>query len=188
MDEGLRFMHEIGGELRREIFETEMSIFALIDEILSSGLVDHGRLNARWMEERAELMQNTREHRRVRIHENPDKYAITELPDIDCEARMHLCKGRCCTFTFPLSNQDLDERIVKYNYRRPYLIRQGPGPDGQKYCVHNHPETHGCTVYDHRPAVCRTYSCKNDTRVWKDFEARIPNDEDWPPKPDDFGG
>ncbi len=84
---------------------------------------------------------------------------------------MHLCKARCCTFGFPLSFQDLDERIVKWNYEHPYKNRQRP-EDG--YCVHNSCDDKGCEIYDHRPSVCRTYDCREDTRIWIDFEGRVP--------------
>ncbi len=71
---------------------------------------------------------------------------------------------------FPLSYQDLDEGKVEWDYALPYLIRQG----ADRYCVHSHPETRGCTVYEQRPAACRTYDCRNDKRIWLDFEGRIP--------------
>ena len=33
-------------------------------------------------------------------------------------------------------------------------------------------------VYTDRPGVCRRYSCANDTRIWKDFDNMVLN-EDW---------
>ena len=71
--------------------------------------------------------------------------------------------------TFPLSPQDLDERSVEWDYSAPYAIRKGT--DG--YCVHSCPTTRRCLVYEHRPAICRTYSCREDERIWDDFERRI---------------
>jgi len=179
LDDALRFLNLMSAASRRDIFETAVSVFALVDELIQSGLVDHAKLNERWraiqQRELAKLVKDAR----VQIDEQADKYALTELPDIDCDARMHLCKGRCCTLVFPLSNQDLDERVVKWTYDQPYRIRQERTASGDKYCVHNDPTTHGCTVYHHRPPVCRTYSCREDARIWKDFEARIP--ADWTP-------
>ena len=32
-----------------------------------------------------------------------------------------------------------------------------------------------CTIYERRPGLCRTYDCRGDTRIWLDFERRIPN-------------
>jgi hypothetical protein len=32
-------------------------------------------------------------------------------------------------------------------------------------------------VYEHRPAICRTYDCRKDPRIWIDFEKRIPAPE-----------
>ena len=71
---------------------------------------------------------------------------------------------------FALSRQDLKERVVQWDHSNPYMIRHGA--DG--YCVHNDKQTRFCTVYDHRPAVCRGYSCRNDKRIWKDFDKMIP--------------
>ncbi len=98
-----------------------------------------------------------------------DKYkTVGESPP--CEELMPICQARCCRFVFPLSTQDLDEGIIRWDYGNPYTIRQR-GSDG--YCVHNHPETHGCTVHGARPRVCRSYTCKDDKRIWADFDKRI---------------
>ena len=98
-----------------------------------------------------------------------DKYEIAS-PDIPCAELLPICKARCCTYVFALSSADLDEGVIRWDYGRPYMIRQRAS-DG--YCVHNTPGTHGCTVHAQRPAVCRRYDCRNDKRVWLDFEKRI---------------
>lgn len=89
---------------------------------------------------------------------------------VDCENRIHLCHGACCTFDILLSQQDLDEGVVQWDLEDPYVIRHGD--DG--YCVHQDRQSRMCTVYEHRPAVCRAYSCKTDKRVWADFDAYVP--------------
>ena len=105
----------------------------------------------------------------VDIADIPDKYALEE-PDIDCAALLPLCKARCCTMAFPLSRQDLDERVVRWDYGQPYTIARNT----TGYCVHN--SAGKCEVYDKRPGVCRSYDCRQDKRIWKDFEKRIPAD------------
>ena len=40
--------------------------------------------------------------------------------------------------------------------------------------VHNDPTGHGCTAYTQRPSVCRRYDCRDDARIWEDYEQRIP--------------
>ena len=92
-------------------------------------------------------------------------------PDIPCAELMPLCKARCCTLSFALSTEDLDEGVIRWDYGQPYLIRQRAS-DG--YCVHNHPDSHACTVHHQRPRVCRVYDCRKDARVWQDYEQRIP--------------
>jgi Fe-S-cluster containining protein len=88
-----------------------------------------------------------------------------------CAELMPLCKARCCTLSFALSTEDLDEGVIRWDYGQPYLIRQRAS-DG--YCVHNHPGTQGCTVHEYRPRVCRAYDCRKDERIWLDYEQRIP--------------
>jgi hypothetical protein len=107
---------------------------------------------------------------RVAIDVVADKYAEPGV-DIPCAELIHLCHARCCQFGFSLSTQDLDEGVIRWDYGQPYLIRQRAS-DG--YCVHNDPTSHGCTVHPYRPRVCRVYDCREDLRIWIDFEKRIP--------------
>jgi hypothetical protein len=107
---------------------------------------------------------------RVSLDQGADKYEVTPV-DIPCEELIPLCGARCCTYTFSLSTTDLDERVIRWDYGQPYLIAQRAS-DG--FCVHNHPTTRGCTAHAHRPRVCRTYDCRDDKRVWIDYEKRIP--------------
>jgi Fe-S-cluster containining protein len=95
----------------------------------------------------------------------------TESPPVPCAELIPLCHARCCTLSFALSTEDLDEGVIRWDYGQPYLIRQR-GSDG--YCVHNDPDSRGCTVHAHRPRVCRSYDCRKDARVWIDYEQRIP--------------
>lgn len=112
------------------------------------------------------------------LHPYVDKYKIEELvPPINCREYLHICRAICCTFDFRLSEQDLDEGFVKWDFKKPYIIRSGPWSIGvHKYCYHNGARSHEChcNVYDHRPASCRWFDCRNDKRIWKDFEKKIP--------------
>ena len=103
-----------------------------------------------------------------------NKYDVTG-PDIPCAELLHLCQARCCRMGFPLSTADLDEGVIRWDYGQPYMIRQR-ATDG--FCVHNDPTTHGCTVHAQRPLVCRKYDCREDVRVWIDYEKRIPAPND----------
>lgn len=107
---------------------------------------------------------------RVAIDTGGDKYAA-EAIDIPCAELIPLCEGRCCSFSFALSTQDLDEGVIRFDYGKPYEIRQRSS-DG--YCVHNDPTTRTCEAFAQRPRTCRTYDCRNDKRVWIDYDKRIP--------------
>ena len=98
------------------------------------------------------------------------KYAAASAAP-PCAELMPLCQARCCTLSFALSTEDLDEGVIRWDYGQPYLIRQRAS---DRYCVHNHPDSHGCTVHEFRPRVCRVYDCRNDDRIWLDYDQRIP--------------
>ena len=174
LEAGLRFLHFMGMQTKLDFVDLVSTLFALLEE-----LVESGQLNLESFEERRLRFQEKEETRlkerpHVQVTDPVDKYKLDNLPQIDCESRLHLCKARCCKLAFPLSFQDLDERVVQWDYSKPYMIRQKP--DG--YCVHNDSTSKHCCVYEHRPATCRAYDCRNDKRIWLDFEGRIPAPED----------
>jgi hypothetical protein len=112
--------------------------------------------------------------RRPSVHLNvvdSDKYT-TPNSEVDCDARIHLCHARCCSFAVALSRQDLDQGELEWQIESPYLLARA----ADRYCAYLRTEEEGggCTKYEHRPAVCRKYDCRNDRRVWIDFEQRIP--------------
>jgi hypothetical protein len=111
---------------------------------------------------------------RVWLEEDLEDKQTVEGPDIPCGELLPLCGARCCKMEFPLSTRDLDEGVIRWDYGRPYMIRQRAS---DRFCVHNDPATHACTVHAQRPIVCRKYDCRNDERVWLDYEKRIPAPE-----------
>lgn len=115
-------------------------------------------------------VDDARMRTRVSIDLGGSKYEAPTA-SVPCAELMPICHARCCTLSFALSTEDLDEGVVRWDYGQPYLIRQRAS-DG--YCVHNAPQSHGCTVHEVRPRVCRSYDCRTDKRIWADFDQRIP--------------
>lgn len=129
------------------------------------------------------LARDTFVNQRVALDTGESKYEA-EGATPPCAELMPLCKARCCTLSFALSTEDLDEGVIRWDYGQPYLIRQRAS---DRYCVHNDPATQGCTVHAYRPRVCRVYDCRKDERIWIDYEQRIPappdtHEMDEPPK------
>jgi Fe-S-cluster containining protein len=169
IESALRFLHLVDMETKARVAELSATVHAMLETLVGAG---HLPLEAY---EKRKHLTVLRENERaqgeagVMVANIPDKYALADLPQIDCAARLPLCRARCCTFSFPLSVQDLDERVVRWNYAAPYRIAQRP--DG--CCVHLG-EGGECGVYANRPGVCRSYDCRRDPRIWVDFERRIP--------------
>jgi len=106
---------------------------------------------------------------KIRLSMVDDKYTV-ESPPIDCAARLHLCGARCCSFDVMLSKQDLVERKLPFVIDEPYML---PRDRVTKKCACMD-AAGACTAYEYRPATCRSYDCREDARVWIDYEARIP--------------
>jgi Fe-S-cluster containining protein len=171
VERGIRFNHLMQVQSRERLSDIAAMVYAVAESLIAQGVLNIEEYDKRRQAALKRESERSRSGEYLPVLANvPDKYALKDLPQIDCDARMHLCKARCCTLTFPLSEQDLEERVVRWDYGRPYQI--GRREDG--YCVHNHAETHGCTVYQNRPGICRTYDCRNDKRIWVDFEKRVP--------------
>lgn len=106
-------------------------------------------------------------NRRVRLSVVPDKHAVPSPPDLDCLALAPLCKMRCCReLDIELSEQDLTDGI-RWQLEAPYLLARNP-----QGCVYLSEE--GCGCYAIRPGTCRSYDCRGDSRIWLDFENKLP--------------
>jgi len=108
------------------------------------------------------------------------KYEFKGGAEIDCGSRLHLCHAACCRLPFALSQQDVQEGIVRWDLGQPYINAR----DTDGSCIHLQRGSCQCGVYEHRPIPCRGYDCRKDERIWLDFEQRIVNPElmnpNWP--------
>jgi hypothetical protein len=136
-------------------------------EWLLDALIMRGQLPASFRRLAAKIQADR--GTKIRLSLVTDKYEV-ENPPIDCAARIHLCGARCCSFEVALSPQDIAERKLPFLVDRPYLLPRDPVT---KKCACMD-KTGACTAYDYRPATCRSYDCREDARVWIDYEARIP--------------
>src|SRR5215208_6239324 len=176
-ERGLRFAHIMMMVGQNQGNQTLAAIMALADVLVAKGVISEEEFDQarRQAGEQVEQMAQPR----VRLAMMGDKYADTQTAEIDCHNRIHLCHARCCSFNFYLTAQDLDEGVARWDYGNPYWIKRGE--DG--YCVHCDPGSRACAIHAHRPHVCRLYDCRQDKRIWIDFEARIPAPMETPSGP-----
>jgi Fe-S-cluster containining protein len=171
---GLRFAHAMMMQTKSDLVELSATVYALFEELLSRGYLDVPSVDRRRGKVKERELERQQRQAHVELDTTRDKYALTVLPEIDCASLIPLCKGRCCKLQVALSFQDLDERVAQWDYEKPYRMRKAPSG----YCVHCDQTTRSCQIYQHRPAVCRTYDCRHDKRIWLDFERRIPAPDD----------
>lgn len=103
----------------------------------------------------------------VRLAVVRDKREVPS-PPIDCAKYLHLCHARCCSLRVTLAPDDVRVDHLRFELDDPYVLERGA--DG--YCVYH--SLDGCTCYHDRPAICREYDCREDKRVWLDFEQQLP--------------
>jgi Fe-S-cluster containining protein len=170
---GLLYCHSRLNSNTTKLLESASFLYALIEVLEEKGLVKIDELEEKKREVAVRLLDSFLDRGMgVAMQEDErDKYTFSETVEIDCASRVHLCKAACCRMSFALSQQDVEEGVVKWDLGRPYLIAQ----DSDGYCRHLDRETNSCTVREQRPLPCRGYDCRRDKRVWVDFEKRIIN-------------
>ena len=182
VSEGLLYVHTRLSQQTNRILETSAFLYGAIELLSERGLISIQELDERKKAVAERLTNQLREKGLgVMLSEgDEDKYAFANEAKIDCENRLHICHAACCRLRFALSKQDVYEGIIRWELGQPYLIAHGS--DG--YCTHLDRGTCHCTVREHRPVACRGYDCRNDKRIWRDFENRIANPNidraDWP--------
>ena len=171
--DGLRYTHTRANANTAKVLEAASFLYALVEILEEKGLISIEELDARKEVVAKRLGERFAKDGMGAIFANPEreKYGFEGAMGIDCENRVHLCKAACCRLPFALSRQDVEEGVVRWNLGQPYLIDQRA--DG--YCAHLDRACMGCTIYEQRPVPCRGYDCRNDRRIWLDFDEKIPN-------------
>jgi Fe-S-cluster containining protein len=171
VERGSFFTHTVLGENRVRINEVESFTYGLIDALVAKGVVSVTEVSEATQHVRDQLVGQDVIGVALRPETNETKE--TPIKEVDCAARMHVCKAVCCKLDFALSTSEIEAGTVKWDLGRPYFIRH----ESDGLCTHVDRASGGCSVYANRPAVCRGYSCANDERIWKDFENMELNNE-----------
>ncbi len=155
-----------------KIYEASAHLYSLIELLVAKGIIGVEELDRRKKAVEKRLQDSFKEAGiGVRVQRTEaDKYSLQEETKIDCEKRKHICRAACCALTYALSMQDINEGI-RWSLGNPFMnARRSDG-----YCVHLQQDTLQCSIYEHRPTVCRQYDCRNDRRIWLDFDKMIIN-------------
>ncbi|MDY0058274.1 MAG: hypothetical protein RBU45_00560 [Myxococcota bacterium] len=165
LEQGLKYLHLVGESLRNELVAEGGLLYALVDLLIAKGMIRTVELEQPRAEAAARVQQTLAAIPSLAFGPLVDKYALVVAGPSDCLARLPVCRGACCRLPRCLSVQDLQEGGLRWDYFAPYLL--GRTPDGR--CLHQDAH-HRCTVYDRRPAACRSYDCRTDGRIWLDFD------------------
>ena len=165
---GSLFTHSTLTEHATRINEAAAIVNGLVGLLVQQGLIEGDELLAA-VDSVRERTEQAGHHAHVGIAVRVEQ--DVEEPDIDCEARLPICKAACCRLHFALSVEEVERGgPLRLELGHPYFNRHNA--DG--YC---HQWDDGCGIYDDRPSVCRSYTCADDDRIWKDFDAMELNHE-----------
>jgi len=178
---GLVYAHDRANANTAELEKAVATIEALVELLVEAGLeperIEAARARAT---ERVRKRFTERGMAVVRQDFDVPKREFPDGVEIDCANRVHLCRAACCRLQVGLSGEDVREGILRWDTGNPYALERGE--DG--WCVHMERGSCRCTVYEARPIPCRGFDCREDKRIWLDFEARVPNpalaDPSWP--------
>jgi Fe-S-cluster containining protein len=175
LKKGFLFVHQMMNENQHHNFTSLSYVMSLTELLVSKGIIGINELDERKKLVEQRLMQDVQEHyTKVIIGEGGDKYSTAdEEVHIDCEKRLQLCKAKCCSYYFYLTQQDIEENILQWDLFQPYCISR----DDDGYCKHLDRKSLKCTVREQRPIPCRNYSCHTDKKIWLDFDKMIPAEE-----------
>ncbi len=179
---GLLYTHSRLNANTTKTLEAASFLYALVELLNEKGILTVEELDERKRIVGQRLVEQFKRDGNGVMLQDPDydKYHFDQQVTLDCGERVALCRAACCRLPFALSKQDIREGIVQWDFGQPYLIAH----DGNGTCSHLDPETRCCTVWAQRPVPCRGYDCRNDRRIWLDYERKVVNPEiyrdDWP--------
>jgi Fe-S-cluster containining protein len=161
------YTHTAIGQNAIRLGDVEGFVFGLIDVLVEKRLVTVEEVEAAIEKVKTEMAEkDDYPSANVAMRIDPESAEETPFVPVNCAERMHICKAICCKLHFALSQEEIESGKVKWDLGQPYYIRQ----ETNGFCAHNDRQTGGCSIYSDRPRICRTYSCANDERIWKDFE------------------
>ncbi len=170
MVKGQLNIHSTLSRMSEKINELEAFVFGINDALIEKNMLQSRYLFKKIESVKKEMMDSGEKmHAGIALRVDNEQVGNAE---VNCSERIHVCKAICCKLSFPLSAIEVEKGIVKWDLGRPYYVRQ----TGSGFCCHKG-ESGNCSVYENRPVVCKTYSCKGDERIWKDFENMIINKE-----------
>jgi Fe-S-cluster containining protein len=171
VEAGALFAHSALSAQAERINRLEAFVYGLADTLLEGGQVSEAQLRASSAAVAAELQdKNERLSAGVVLRIDADPPPADAV--VDCAARIHICRAVCCRLSFALSAPEIEGGRVKWELGKPYYARR----DKDGCCVHLD-EHQRCGIHQDRPRVCRSYSCANDERIWKDFGHMVLNEE-----------
>lgn len=151
--------------LTQRVAAQEATVKLLVDVLIGKDVLAHG--HRRVLDKAAERAGRVTLPQ-IRLGTCEDKHAVVG-PDIDCASLLPLCRAQCCHLEAALSKEDIADGELEWEVERPYLLKRAS--DG--YCQYLGANG-GCGCYEIRPGACRKFDCRQDPRIWYDFERKIP--------------
>ncbi len=168
------FNQTVLSQYANRINEIESFLYGLIDALDKNKIIDAEELQSIVARVREEIKEKGEAiHAGIALRIDNAEVTNDNFVPVNCDERIPICKAICCKLNFALSGPEIDSGKIKWDLGRPYFIRH----EKNGFCTHMDEHKKCCSVYNDRPKVCSGYSCAKDTRIWKDFDNMVLNDE-----------
>lgn len=166
------YVHSILSRYAERINNNEFFLYGLIDYLLEKTGLSQDTLIAYVNKVKMEMKQKG-EILNAGVALRVDGEQDADFTPVNCAERMPVCQAICCQLNFALTAKEIESGKLKWELGTPYYIRH----EKNGFCSHLDTDKRCCSVYEDRPGICKKYSCAKDTRIWKDFDNMVLNQE-----------
>lgn len=149
-------------------FEQAVIVQCVLQILMMKGLIRREELDQVYPQMRKMMAElRTTQLTGPKLYQSLD--GVPEPKDLDCSAHHDACGAACCTsFSVVLTAEEAASGKYLWDIAFPYRLLV----DAQGTCVYLDRERLACTIWQDRPAACRTFDCRKDDRIWSDYATR----------------
>ncbi len=167
---GFHMTHAVQARAMQAEFEHAVIVQSLLHVLLEKKLLSRDELDAVYPQMQHALAE-------LRSHQLAAGPRMTqpleghpEPTGLDCSAHHKDCEAACCTsFSVVLTPEEAASGKYMWDVAFPYRLLTNDAGE----CVYLDSERRRCTIWADRPIVCRSYDCRDDGRIWSNYQSRM---------------
>jgi hypothetical protein len=149
-------------------FEQAVIVQCVLQILMTKGLIRREELDQVYPTMR-KMMAELRTTQLSGPHLYQSLADVAEPTGLDCSTHHETCGATCCTsFSVVLTAEEAASNKYLWDIAFPYRLLV----DEHGTCVYFDRTSLSCTIWNDRPAACRTFDCRKDDRIWSSYTDR----------------